>query len=53
MPASSERKRRRPLSRLSYSTKVHLKRRAQAIDYKFVAAVGLLIAVSVGVTRYL
>jgi len=39
--------------RLSYTTKVHLKRRARAIDYGFVAAVVALIAATVAIIYFM
>ena len=37
--------------KLSYTTRVHLKRRARAIDYRFLAAVAALAAVTAGIVR--
>ena len=46
-------RRRLVVPRLSYTTRVHLKRRMRAIDVKFVVAVGLLVAATVGMLRFL
>lgn len=53
MPSRRETKRRLPAPRLSYSTKVHLKRRLASIDYRFVGAVAALAAATFGIVRYL
>ncbi len=37
--------------KLTYTTRVHLKRRARAIDYRFIAAVVALAAVTAGIVR--
>lgn len=38
--------------RLSYTRKVHLKRRIEAIDFKFLAATAALAATAVAITRF-
>jgi hypothetical protein len=38
--------------RISYSTRVHLKRRLRAVDYKFLAAIVALVALTLLIVRY-
>jgi hypothetical protein len=38
--------------RISYSTRVHLKRRMRAIDYKFLAAIVALVLLTLLIVRY-
>jgi len=40
------------LPRLSYTSRVHLKRRIEAIDFKFLAAVAALAAATWAIIRY-
>jgi hypothetical protein len=40
------------IPRPSYTTRVHLKRRIEAIDFRFLAAVAALAAVTVAITRF-
>lgn len=41
------------MPRISYSTRVHLKRRLRAIDYKFLGALAALALLMLLVLRYL
>lgn len=47
-----ERKSRLAAPRLSYTTRVHLKRRLTSIDYRFIAAVIALVIATLVVIRY-
>jgi hypothetical protein len=38
---------------MSYSSRVHLKRRLQSIDYRFLAAVAALALATAGAVRFL
>ena len=42
----------RPAPRISYTTRMHLKRRLRAIDYKFLGAIVALVLLTVLVLRY-
>lgn len=53
MPDNKEKGWRLGAPRLSYTTKVHLKRRARAVDYGFVAAVIALIAATVAIIYFM
>lgn len=53
MPSSSERKGRFAGLRPSYTTRVHLKRRLGAIDFRFLAAAAALAVATAGIVRYL
>lgn len=52
MPDLPEKKRRVPAPRLSYTTRVHMKRRLASIDFRFLAAVVALIIAAFLVIRY-
>ena len=52
MPRQPEERPRPPLPRISYSTRVHLKRRLRAIDYKFLAAIVALVLLTLIIVRY-
>ena len=52
MPGRRNRRRRVAAPRMSYTTKVHLKRRLSAIDYKFALAVIALVAAAALIVRY-
>jgi hypothetical protein len=53
MPGPDEKSEAFRIPRPSYSTRVHLKRRLNAIDFRFIAAAAALAAVTVAITRYL
>ncbi len=52
MPNRKDKKRRPAAPRMSYTTKVHLRRRLAAIDFRFIAAVIALVAAFVLIIRY-
>jgi hypothetical protein len=52
MPDDRQDRPRTAAPRMSYTTRVHLKRRLRAIDYKFVAAIGALVLLTLLVIRY-
>jgi hypothetical protein len=52
MPDRRERKRRVAAPRMSYTTRVHMKRRFAAIDFRFLAAVIALAIAAVLIVRY-
>jgi hypothetical protein len=53
MSRTKETKRRLAPPRMSYSSRVHLKRRLQSIDYRFLAAVAALALATAGAVRFL
>ena len=52
MPKDRDRKRRFGAPRLSYTTKVHMRRRVAAIDFGFLAAVVALVIAAFLIIRY-
>ena len=52
MPDRRDKKRRAVTPRMSYTTRVHMKRRLAAIDYRFLAAVIALAVAAVLIIRY-
>jgi hypothetical protein len=52
MPERPRKKRRVPTPRISYSSKVHMKRRLAAIDFRFLAAVAALVVAAFLIIRY-
>ena len=49
---SPNRKKKPSLPRLSYTSRVHMKRRIEAIDFRFLAAVTALAAATWAIIRY-
>lgn len=52
MPDRRDKKRRPAAPRMSYTTKVHMRRRLAAIDFRFIAAVIALIVAALLIVRY-
>lgn len=52
MPDRPEKKKRVPAPRMSYTTRVHMKRRLASIDFRFLAAVVALIVAAYLIIRY-
>lgn len=52
MPERREKKRRVAAPRMSYTTKVHMKRRFAAIDFRFLAAVVALAIAAFLIVRF-